>query len=809
MADSLKINQAARLFIVFCYGYCLSCISAYFWHSLPCPQILRYSIATLCILLLFNQCICLRWSFVWRNWIFNLTLLFTVGLLCGALQVASLGYSYLSWQLPSSKIQQDVTLTGQVISSQCDFQQRKLGEINGEVSSFFHRYVVGNFVLDDLTVGKQWKLSLSESTSLHCFQPGDTIEALVRIKPSYATANPVGFSGQRFYASKGIVATGYIKHRDTEPLQGAWGHRTLISSFLNDLNLSENAIFQALLLGNRQYLTPQHWSVLQKTGTSHVFSISGMHLGIVAMGVGLLCGGLLVLSRFFRFPIVESAISKTYIFIVVAITSGAYAWLSGLGIPVIRAWCLLLVAVILAIARVTWRPHQIGVVMLGFCITLNPLSVLDSSLYLSVIAVFLVWLLYWRFALRRFNWLSSLVILQLALSVMIVPITLLWFGTFSVSSVIANLVVVPLVTLFLPLGLFVFLTFYWLRETPVSDLFSEAMSLLNWGVKHVMTLLQILSDVEASSFSIATFTAPLLSLIVFLVMIVVIPNLRRWWVALPLLAPVAAIDLPSAPTNWYVHVLDVGQGTAVIVNRGSQAILVDTGPSYNQNPVIANIIPAFFDRLNINKMDYVIVSHDDLDHSGGSEFLLEWFDAHHYTPRWISPVNGCEQGREIQWNGLSIRFLWPLPQNRNNDNASSCVVHISDGNHSALFPGDIGRTSEYAILTKKVDVKANVMLSAHHGSSTSSTNIWVKRVAPDAVIHTQGYENRWQFPHQDVVETFEQNDVKQYLMSESGYIRISFKPQSYSIETFRNDLLPRWYLRALAPRHLYLGDLKK
>lgn len=725
-----------------------------------------------------------------------------MGILCGALQVASVGYSYLSWQLPTDKIQQDVILSGQVLSSRCDIQTGYSNEVNEKDGVNFHRYTVSNFSFIEQRTNHPWKLSISESTLAPCMQAGDIFQGIVRIKPAYASANPVGFNGQRFFLANGIVATGYIKYRNEELLWHTHDMRSQFSQFLSAMGLSQHGLLQALLLGNRQYMTPTEWDILQRTGTSHIFSISGMHLGIIVGGVLCLLSGMFVVGRWLGLPIDTSANARGCLFSIVVVVAGAYAWLSGLGIPVVRAWWLLCIAMLLANARWIWRPHHVAVVMLFLCILVNPMSVLQTSLYLSVIAVFLIWLVYWRYTLSRFNGLVALLLLQISLSVLIAPITLLWFGSFSVSSLVANTILVPVISLILPICLLVFLICYCLANGPLYEVFAEVMELLNWVIEKLMDFLHYLSKWEGSAFSVSSDALPVVCLMAGVLWLILMPGRPKPLLVLPLIVPVFFIGLPSSPSLWFVHVLDVGQGTAVVVTSGSRAVVIDTGPAFAQQAVISSIVPELFDTLNITTTDYVIVSHEDTDHSGGSQFLSTWLNDNNHTPQWISPVDGCEQGREVAWNGLSIRFLWPPVGNQLNNNASSCVVHISDGKHSILFPGDIDRTSEYAILNSGVEVRADVALSAHHGSRTSSTKVWVETVDANEVIHTQSYENRWKFPHRDVFNIFARHETKQYLVSESGYIRVSFSDNNYRFDTLRQDLTPRWYMRSLPARHL-------
>lgn len=137
----------------------------------------------------------------------------------------------------------------------------------------------------------------------------------------------------------------------------------------------------------------------------------------------------------------------------------------------------------------------------------------------------------------------------------------------------------------------------------------------------------------------------------------------------------------------------------------------------------------------------------------------------------------------------------------------SCVVRIAAQSGSVLIPGDIEKESEYALITKELargtsTLNADILIAPHHGSKTSSTDIFIKHVTPKAVIYTQGYENRWRFPALNVVERYRQHNVQQYFTSSEGYTLVTFRKGSFKVNTLRSDLKKRWYLKGKPPRHL-------
>jgi competence protein ComEC len=105
-------------------------------------------------------------------------------------------------------------------------------------------------------------------------------------------------------------------------------------------------------------------------------------------------------------------------------------------------------------------------------------------------------------------------------------------------------------------------------------------------------------------------------------------------------------------------------------------------------------------------------------------------------------------------------------------------------------------------LASSTNLSADILIAPHHGSKTSSTNVFIEHVAPKAVIFTQGYENRWQFPAYVVAKRYERLGVTKYLTSYHGYISATFDKDSFHIDSQRGTLNNRWYLPGIAPRHL-------
>ena len=811
--------------ITWCAFFCVGAISSQFWPVLPSHGVLFVLMATATALLL-TVSFTMRTSrlhglmtsitcviLVKKPFITNCyglsshkvpkTIFLALSGICfGIIWMASLGHFYQSWQLTPTNIQQDVIIKGQVVRGGCITDSQ---DPDAFTLGHAYRYDISTSHIKNKPIDKRVLISVYAYEPSMCFHNGDIVTAVVKLKPAYGRLNPYDVNVQKLYLSKGVVAVGYIKKHSSTVVKHAHSVRYDIASYIQQLGLSNQAWFLALLLGERSEFTADDWTLLQRTGTAHVFSISGMHLAIVAAAVMAISSiALWIIQSFFgaHRPITNA---RYVVLSVLILSTFCYALLSGGALPVFRAFILLFVACILMRFNRVWGVAHIGVVMTTACVLFMPLSVYQSSFYLSISAVIAIWFLTWRFQLGSKPWYLSLLYIQIGLSLLLSAITLCWFGQVSTIGIIVNLIVLPIVSVALPFVFIICLLGYVLDGTIVGP---WLVTMLQYSDEGFTLILSFLHSLSAFSYAMVSAHYSIMQTVcfMFICIIGVLPCWRGKYYSICVLTTALCISfmaIPYSNARWYLHVLDVGQGTAMVITKGRRAIVVDTGPSHNGNaPVVTNVIPKILTQYGVNNVDHVVHSHSDNDHAGGREALTLWLARMGYKAQWYSPLKGCERGKQIHWQGLTLAFLWPLKGNHVDSNNTSCVLRITDGENTLLLPGDIERSAEYALLQKEKTMSADVLVAPHHGSLTSSTNIWVKRVQPQTVIYTQGFENRWAFPNKSVYERYKHHGAKQLLSSEQGYIRVEFTQSGHITTGMRTDILRRWFLTPRAPRHI-------
>ncbi|MEW9796774.1 DNA internalization-related competence protein ComEC/Rec2 [Alteromonas sp. CYL-A6] len=768
-------TQAQQYHItIWLLGFCSASLTFVLWPSLPSRSRLLLLSVVLAVMVIKRRCLAL--AIARRRWrSLSLTPALCCGVMTGVLWMASVGHWYYAWQLPADKIKQPVTISGQIVSAAC--------------KTAYADYYFQLTSLNNTPAGAGRYLRLYDHHS-RCLPAGAVITASARLTPAYGSANPFGFLSQQYYASRGIVASGSLEH--VTVLRHTASLRDQLSQHVRTYQIASERWLNALLFGERSQLTRDDWTLLQDTGTGHLFSISGFHLGIVALILLPVSGAIITLVMLLvcRGHPVRNA--RPLVLLMLLVGAGGYVILSGAQLPAVRAWLLLAVVSLFHVLLRQWPHASQALLMMALLIVLFPLSLLSASFYLSAGAVLLIWYANWRWQLSAYSGLGALWRLQLMLSVALLPLTLGWFSVWSVSGVVINLVLVPWLFVLLPAVLVL------LGMSLVSPESFWPMQLADVMMGGTVDVLRYLRDMLPPSLEAALPVPVLLTSALALWMLSIPGGRYRRRSAAILVLPLLGSFVPADESTWYLHVLDAGQGTAMVLARGQHAIVIDTGASSRgvdrvMTPALLPLIAHY--RLDI---DAVVVSHGDNDHAGGVPALIHYLKNTNQLPAWYLPQSGCVRGHHIEWQKLSLRFLWPTPSATGTENNLSCVLQISDGRHSILLPGDIERSAEYALLTMDDDLTSSVLIAPHHGSNTSSTGIWIQRVAPEHVIFTQQFAHRWGFPHDEVVSRYREQGTALWATSEHGYLRVAVRQDgTLMLRSFRHDLHRRWFLPAM------------
>ena len=236
----------------------------------------------------------------------------------------------------------------------------------------------------------------------------------------------------------------------------------------------------------------------------------------------------------------------------------------------------------------------------------------------------------------------------------------------------------------------------------------------------------------------------------------------------------AMVREPALPVGQFsVRVLDVGQGSAIIVRTRRHTLLFDTAPGYADGTVLAaTVVEPSLAALGVRTLDRIIISHGDTDHAGGLDYLRQ------RRPRaevWVGPsvvapaARRCRRGVRWQWDSVRFSMLHPPPERFADANDSSCVLLIHGHTARALLAGDVSRRVEPQ-LARALTRPVTLMLAPHHGSATSSSRLLLARARPRVVVASAARLNRYNHPHPEVWRAYCAVGARRYVTGWHGSV---------------------------------------
>lgn len=513
---------------------------------------------------------------------------------------------------------------------------------------------------------------------------GERWQFTLRLKQPHGTANPDGFDYEAWLLQRNIRATGYVREKagqtklgvSAHPLDGIQRLREHIRSSIGQALAGhpQAGVITALAVGDQNAIPHDNWRIYNRTGTSHLMSISGLHITLFAA----LVGGL-AYAWWRRVPALTLRLPARRAALLIGwLAALAYTLLAGFQIPAQRTLFMLTVLVAGLWLQREPRPFSLLLLALAIVLLLDPWAVLAPGFWLSFGAVAaMMWAVLGM--LGHAGKISAWVRTQAAVTIALAPALLLLFHQVSLVSPLANALAIPVVSMgVVPLAL---------AGVIVPPLLQPAA----WLMQGVEAALQWLSAFAWAAWALPASSGLALALALIGVAWLLMSGLPARWLGgflfLPLLFP--AVSAP-APGNFEAEVLDVGQGTAILVRTAKHTLLYDSGPALGDNNAGEQIVLPRLRALGISRLDGLVLTHDDLDHTGGAAAVMR--DA---EPRRLltslppghallkRPYQPCLRGQAWQWDGVDFEMLNPTPyayaQAGRSDNDKSCVLKISRG----------------------------------------------------------------------------------------------------------------------------------
>jgi competence protein ComEC len=276
-----------------------------------------------------------------------------------------------------------------------------------------------------------------------------------------------------------------------------------------------------------------------------------------------------------------------------------------------------------------------------------------------------------------------------------------------------------------------------------------------------------------------------------------------------LLLPMFAVGPPGpAPGALWLTFLDVGQGLAVVARTADHVLLYDTGPLFSAEADAGNrVVLPFLRGEGITRLDRVIVTHDDADHSGGARSVMRTLpaallqsslDTLHPLQALAAYRTPCIAGQHWMWNDVRFEVLHPLAESYARPfvkaNWRSCVVRIATAAGTVLLTGDIEEPDERDMLARGT-LPADVLLVPHHGSRTSSSPAFLAAVQPRLAIVTAGYRNRFGHPRPEVLDRYRAAGAEVLRTDRDGAVTLRFEAGTVAVSRHRDEHRRYWRWR--------------
>ena len=623
-------------------------------------------------------------------------------------------------------------------------------------------------------------------------QAGERWRFRVRLKAAHGHINPRGFDYELWLWEQGLRATGYVRQGRADPAPERlgptlhhpveWARQQVRDNMLAHLSRAGAdprvaGILAALVTGDQAAIERTDWDVFRATGVSHLMSISGLHVTLLGW-LGALC-----MTALWR----RSALWGRHWALhwpaprVGAVTGLAlaalYALFSGWGVPAQRTVWMLAVVTVLRLSARHWHWRQVWALAALAVLVLDPWALLQPGFWLSFVAVGVLLASDARSSappkgeavLARLGaHVRALWREQALITLSLLPLSVLFFGQFSLVGLLANVLAIPWVTLLVtPLAMLgLLLPWCW-------DGAAAALQPLVWWLAQ-------LADWRWASVSLAMPPWPLAGVALTGAVALVLRGPWSWRVwGLPLMLPALLWQPPRpVPGQFELLALDVGQGNAVLLRTAGHSLLYDAGPRYSPESDAGHrvLVPLLLQRNE--RLDVLMLSHRDSDHTGGAAAVLAmqpqarlWSSLEDTHPLAQRPdAERCAAGQRWAWDGVHFEVLHPQPgASSPKANALSCVLRVQGAGGSALLVGDIEAPQERELLARGVQ-PVDVLLVPHHGSKTSSSEDFLDALRPRLALVQAGYRNRFGHPASEVLGRYEVRGIRTLVSPPCGAV---------------------------------------
>lgn len=627
---------------------------------------------------------------------------------------------------------------------------------------------------------------------------GDNVEIKGKIIQIEEARNEGGFDGKQYYKKEKVVARvigdslvvsnekTYVIKRALYKLREA--HYNRLKQLLPD---NEAQIIGTLLLGRGDVTEPMK-DGFRVAGLIHILAISGLHVSIIA----------LMLNRFMRL-FVNVKVSAVITVAVLAL----YCLYTGLHMSTVRATLMMTMFFVQHIVERRYEPSTSLSVVAWILLLINPYYIMDIGFLLSfaaVASIFYIEPILKIGPLKEEGYIRDTLRVMIAVQIGLSPILLYYFHALPVYSIIANILVLPVVPFILGLSIIgIGISYFSMMSA------TFLMGPVFFMIRYMSVVIETIVELPLNQIHVGRVSGPTM-LLVSLLMIQLILKKRVKYMILTVAVLVISVSLTNYEDNndLSIHYMDIGQGDATVINYKGTYIMIDGGGDIHRrgkSNVGTYILEPFFDAYGVKEIETIFVTHSDFDHLYGIIELANTMVIHQIIlPTYYIGIEDelletlfsvlDDETKIIYMSAddyyligdLSLYCMNPSDERAYDDgNSASLAFHLSYKEFDALFLGDIGKDQELDILDdyemRLRDIE--VLKVAHHGSNSSSDVEFLKQISPEVSIISVGEHNAYGHPHEDVISRLEASGCITYITSTSGAVNIKTDGNKIVIET--------------------------
>ena len=507
----------------------------------------------------------------------------------------------------------------------------------------------------------------------------------------------------------------------------------------------------AFILGNKNNIDNDTYSNYSKNGIIHIFSISGMHISLLAS---------IILSLLNRINKSNKNVLVVIMFLIF------YLVLTNYQASIIRSIIFYIVINLFKLRKVKVSTLNSFLISISLILLFVPKFIYNIGfLYSSSVSFSLI------FYKNKFNknYIMNLLYVSFISFLISLPITISLNYQVNLLSIIINLLFVPLVSFILyPLSLIVFV-------------FPIFISLFNFFISITEFLSNNISNINFFNLYIPKMNFIIIIIYYLLVYLLLSKNIK-WLIVLCFYIFVVK-NINIIDNNYYVYFLDVGQGDMSVIKYKDECIVIDTGPSSMYTYKITDNHIKFLHSIGVNNIDLLVISHGDNDHIGNANYLINNFNVKNIMIN-KGEVNESEKllpkNKIVNSYKSKMKFYILEHALFDNENSNSIVNYLVAYDIKFIFMGDGSKETELDIVNK-YNINADVIKIGHHGSKTSSDEYFIKKINPIYSIISVGKNNRYGHPNKEVLDTL--NGSKIYRTDQDGSIMFKIKNDKLQIET--------------------------